>query len=307
MGINNYKDECQLVLEAADSIFFNKHTEMKLAICALLSGGHLLLEDVPGVGKTTLAFFLSHIFGLGASRIQCTNDLLPSDIIGSMVFKQSSESFDFKQGPLFGDIVLADELNRASPKTQSAFLQAMEEKRVNVDRKEFKLSENFLVIATQNPIEQVGTFPLPESQLDRFFISMSLGLPGRDFEKRILKSENIKQSIEKIVPVFDADSFLKLKLDVSRVGYTDELLDYILDLLAYGRNEIDHGYVLSPRSGKDLLRAAKAHAYISQRDYVSTEDVRFVAPGVLSHRLGGRRGRAYGLELSKKVLDAVSV
>lgn len=307
MEMKDYEKDCERVLKTADSIFYNKNKEMKLALCAMLSGRHLLLEDVPGVGKTTLAYFLSHIFGLDLSRIQCTNDLLPSDIIGTMIFKKSIEDFEFKKGPLFGDIILADELNRASPKTQSAFLQAMEEKCINIDRVEFGLSSNFLIIATQNPVEQVGTFPLPESQLDRFFMSLSLGFPSREFERKILKSNSIREEIKKISPVFNSKECLELRLRVEKVEYTEDLLDYVLDIISYGRNELENGYALSPRSGKDLLKAAKACAFLSQRSFVTPEDIRFVLPGVLSHRLGGKRGRGYGLEQSQKVLDAVSV
>lgn len=263
-----------------------KGRAVRLSVIALLTGGHILLEDIPGLGKTTLALALSGALGLSFGRIQCTSDLLPSDITGLSVFNREESRFKFIRGPIFNNIVLADEVNRAMPKTQSAMLEAMEERRVTVEGVTYPLPDPFLVIATQNPVEQVGTYPLPESQMDRFLIRTGIGYPPEEVEKSIIKYGSIRSDIKNISPIVRADDILAARQAVSDDVYISEkIVDYIFRIVALTR---DHPLILSgisTRGGISLAEAAKANAYLEGREYVVPEDVKAMAVPVGSHRL----------------------
>ena len=263
-----------------------KDKAVRLSLIALLTGGHILLEDIPGLGKTTLALALANVLGLSFGRIQCTSDLLPSDITGLSVFSREESSFKFIRGPIFNSIVLVDEVNRAMPKTQSAMLEAMEERRVTVEGVTYPLSEPFLVIATQNPLEQVGTYPLPESQLDRFTIRTGIGYPPEELEKSIIAYGSIRDDIQHIEPLVSADDILTARRAVKEsVFLSDKVTNYIFAIIAATRN---HSLLLSgisTRGGINMAEAARANAYLEGREHVVPEDVREVAVAVGSHRL----------------------
>jgi len=297
----------QNLLEQSRPILLGKERELKLAICCLLCDGHLLLEDVPGMGKTTLVYLLAKTIGIDLSRIQFTNDLLPSDILGINVFEKSSDEFRFIKGPIFGHLILADELNRASPKTQSALLQAMEERVVSIDGKNYPLNPPFLVIATQNPSYQLGTFPLPESQLDRFHMSLSLGFPSREDERKILQLHDIRQTIDSLGTGPGKEVFLAEQKRIHTVQVSDKILDYVLNLLEVGRRELENGTALSPRSGQDALMAAKAWAYIHEKEFVTANDVQEVLESVWGHRVGGSRGRQWGADHVKELIQKIKI
>jgi len=267
-----------------------KPEAIRLAVLAVLARGHVLIEDVPGVGKTTLASALARSLGLSFQRIQFTSDLLPSDIIGVSVFNQSRHQFEFVAGPLFANVLLADEINRASPKTQSALLEAMAEHRVSVDRQRYDLPDPFLVLATQNPLEYVGTFPLPESQLDRFLISMRIGYPPRADERELLQSGGVETTLEELQPALGADEFRGLQAEVARVRVADKVADYILSLAEATRRGGEFLLGVSTRGVQGLYRAAQALAFCEGRSFVVPDDVQRLAPAVLAHRLVLRQG-----------------
>lgn len=258
---------------------------MRLAICCLLARGHLLIEDIPGVGKTTLAQILARVLGLDFKRIQFTSDLLPADIIGISIYQPETRQFRFHAGPVFTQLILADEINRATPKTQSALLEAMEERQVTYDGASLKLPEPFFVVATQNPHYQVGTFPLPESQLDRFLMRIEMGYPGRSAERGLLKGGDRRDMLAAVQPALTGAQLLELQRQGERIHCSEALLDYIQDLLAASRESALFTRGLSPRAGLSLLRAARAWALLEGRDMVLPEDVQAVAPSVLGHRL----------------------
>jgi len=300
-------EKLESVITAANEILLGKKREVRLAFSSLIAGGHLLIEDVPGVGKTTLVYIFGKLLGLEVSRIQFTNDLLPGDILGSTIYSKETEEFVFKKGPIFGQLILADELNRATPKTQSALLQVMEESKVSIEGKEFPLEYPFLIIATQNPFFQVGTFALPESQLDRFFMSLTLDFPEREFERKILAQGSIAAQLESLSPMLSGSELRQIKGDIDKVTTSDALVDYILDLLEKGRSEVEEGAYLSPRAGKDLIQASKAWAYLEGRDHVLPEDVQVVAPNVLGHRVAGGKGVKYGQKEITNLISKVTV
>lgn len=283
-----------------------KEHQLKMAYIAVIARGHLLLEDTPGMGKTTLVHLVASLLGMRLSRIQFTNDLLPADIVGTSIFDQKSGDFSFKKGPLFGELILADELNRATPKTQSALLQAMEEHSVSVDGTTYQLSSKFLVMATQNPRGQFGTYPLPESQLDRFFMGLTLGLPEREGEKEILKQGDIRDKVAALSALPGQESFTELHNKARSVHLSEPLLDYVLDLLSYARLNFE-SFTLSPRAGKDLILAAQIHALLSDRTSVYPEDVQAVAPSVWSHRLGASAGLAQGVRWTQELIENVRI
>jgi MoxR-like ATPase len=285
-------------------VILGKPEAVKLALCCLLARGHLLIEDIPGVGKTTLAQALARTLGLELRRIQFTSDLLPSDVIGTTVYDRDRATFAFHQGPLFAQVVLADEINRATPKTQSALLEAMEEHQVSVDGRTHLLPAPFFVIATQNPSNQVGTFPLPESQLDRFLMRLRLGFPDRAAERDMLAGEDRRALIARMSPVVDAAALMRLQEARERVHVSDPLRDYLLDLVAATRDRSGRG--LSPRAGLALQRAAQAWALMDGRAMVLPEDLQAVVPAVMSHRLANESG-VDGNALARALIARVPV
>jgi len=268
-----------------NSVILGKPHQIDLCLCCLLGRGHLLIEDLPGMGKTILAHALANVLGLAFSRIQFTSDLLPADILGVTIFDAGSSSFTFHPGPIFSSIVLADEVNRASPKTQSALLEAMEERQVSIEGKVYPLPPSFFVIATQNPLEQAGTFPLPESQLDRFFMRISLGYPDRDAERELLEGEDRRRHLARLPAVIGEAELLQWQHRVNRVKTSPALLDYVQDLIENSRNPRRFRTGLSPRAGLDLVHAARSWALLQGREYVVPEDVQAILEPVAGHRL----------------------
>jgi MoxR-like ATPase len=296
-------------LTALETVILGKSAQVRLCLACLLARGHLLIEDVPGVGKTTLAHALAHVLGLAWQRVQFTSDLLPADVIGVSVFERTSQLFEFRKGPIFTQLLLADEINRASPRTQSALLEAMEERQVSADLTTYLLPEPFFVVATQNPHEEVGTFALPESQLDRFLMCVTLGYPDTDHERELLKSGSRRELLPQIAPALNAAALLRIQAAVRDVHVADALLDYTLALIARTRARADLKLGLSPRAGQGLIRAAQAWAYMQSRAAVMPEDVQAVLPAVVAHRLERREGldmRA-GSALTDEILKAVPV
>jgi MoxR-like ATPase len=295
-------------LAAVERIILGKPKQVRLCLACLLARGHLLIEDVPGVGKTTLAHALAHILGLAWQRVQFTSDLLPADIIGVSVFDRTTQQFHFKRGPLFTQLLLADEVNRASPRTQSALLEAMEERQVSVDLTTYRLPEPFFVVATQNPHEQLGTFALPESQLDRFLMCVSLGYPDAASERRLLQGEEPREQLEQTAAALDPAVILGMQQSVRQVYRSAPLLDYVQQLVEQTRTRSDLKLGLSPRAALGLVRAAQAHAFIAGRDAALPEDVQSVLPAVIAHRLERREAaRGADPDLAEELIRAVPV
>ncbi|MCL4776313.1 MAG: MoxR family ATPase [Gammaproteobacteria bacterium] len=272
-------------------VILGKQNEIRLAVTCLLAQGHLLIEDVPGVGKTLLARSLAAVLGLSFRRIQFTSDLLPADITGASVFDRSSGRFLFQPGPLFAQVILADEVNRATPKAQSALLEAMEEQQVSIDGVSHALPAPFFVIATQNPAQQIGTFPLPESQLDRFLLRIGLGYPAEPLERKLLRGEDRRQLLAGLRPVMGLEELAALREATRAVQVTDAVLDYVQALVRYTREAPQFELGLSPRAAVDLVAAARCWAMIAGHGGVYPEDVQAVFPAVAGHRLR-RRGDA---------------
>lgn len=272
-------------LASIATVIGGKDEQLKKSLACLFAGGHILFEDLPGTGKTSVAQALSKVLGLDYSRIQFTSDLLPSDVIGSVIFEQSSNSFSFQKGPVFTQLLLADEINRTTPKTQSALLEAMAEQQVTVDGKTYPLLQPFFVIATQNPQTQFGTFALPESQLDRFMLSLSLGYPDIESEKALLKGETGRSKLTVLQASFSAETINTIKLTVEKVHLSDALVDYVLRLVTQTREHAQLEYGISPRGALALTSAAKAWAFIHQRDYVIPEDIQALLMNAWQHRL----------------------
>tara|TARA_R110000868_G_scaffold106166_3_gene291295 strand:- start:318 stop:1235 length:918 start_codon:yes stop_codon:yes gene_type:complete len=265
-------------------ILIGKHLQVKLAITCLLANGHLLIEDLPGMGKTTLSHTLAKVLGFQYSRIQFTSDLLPADMLGINIFDNQAQTFQFHPGPIFSQLVLADEINRASPKTQSALLEAMEERQVSLDGITRALPSPFFVIGTQNPAYQAGTYPLPESQLDRFLMRIQLGYPDREAEKSMLQQQ-YNGDKPQVSEVMNYEQFVAAQHIAMGVHASDELLNYIIRLVTFSRESQQFANPLSPRATKALLSAAKSWAFINNRDYVIPEDVQAILPAVAEHRL----------------------
>nr|WP_294864421.1 AAA family ATPase [uncultured Pseudogulbenkiania sp.] len=268
-----------------NALLLGKSDAIKLALACLVARGHLLIEDVPGVGKTTLAQGLARVLGLDYRRVQFTSDLLPADIVGVNIFERETGTFRFHRGPVFAQVLLADEINRASPKVQSALLEAMEERQVSVDGETHPLPQPFFVIATQNPLEQVGTFPLPESQMDRFLMRIGLGYPPPQAERALLLGEERRRVMEELVPALEPLPLLQLQAQASRLIVSPALADYVLALLQATRQGRRFAQGLSPRAGLALVAAARAWALLEGRDYVLPDDVKAVFPAVAGHRL----------------------
>ena len=295
--------------ERIESVIKGKGNAVKMAIVALLSRGNLLLEDVPGVGKTTLAFTLAKATNCSFQRIQFTSDLLPTDIIGVNIYNPDTREFEFRKGPLFANIVLADEINRTNPKTQSALLEAMNERRVSVEGKTYILPEPFMVIATQNPIEYHGTFPLPESQLDRFMLHIKLGYPAPEYEKHIVLEQSRFEAIESMEPVISSTEIVEMQKEIDTVRIDDSLLDYLMAIITETRRNDNIRLGVSPRGGQFLVKVAKANAYHEGRDYVVPGDIKGPAPLVLGHRII-LKTRTYISDAEKvieEILDRVPV
>ncbi len=295
-------------LQQIETVIVGKPRQVRLALCCLLAGGHLLIEDLPGVGKTTLAHAMAGVFGLDFSRIQFTSDLLPADILGVSIYDPSSRKFSFHPGPIFAHCVLADEMNRATPKTQSALLEAMEERQVTIEGHTYPLKSPFFVIGTQNPLDQSGTFPLPESQLDRFTMRLSLGYPDTDAERRLLMGDSGARLLDRLEPVMDIPSLLRLQQQVEAIHASDALLDYLQALIAATRDRQRFIYGLSPRAALSLLSAARAWALMQGRAQVEPADLQTVLPAVASHRLQPVEERSRGSEaLVAELLEQVAI
>jgi MoxR-like ATPase len=273
------------LLDSANQIILGKPHKIRLAVCCLLARGHLLIEDLPGVGKTTLAFTLAKLLGMQYQRIQFTSDMLPADILGASIFDGENHQFTFHRGAIFNQMVLADEINRATPKTQSALLEAMEEHQVTIEGKTYLLPEPFFVIATQNPSFQIGTFPLPESQLDRFLMRIELGYPDYAAERALLMGESRHDLIAALPAKVSHEQLLAMQAAVTKVHCSSALLDYCQALVNYTRESTEFSCGLSPRGSLALLRAAKAWAFMDERDAVIPEDLQAVLAAVAGHRL----------------------
>ena len=273
------------ILAAANAVILGKSTQTRLALCCLLAKGHLLIEDLPGVGKTTLAHTLARVLGFKFSRIQFTSDMLPADILGVSIFDRESSHFQFLPGPVFSQVLLADEINRATPKTQSALLEAMEEGQVTTEGETRPLPEPFFVIATQNPSTQIGTFPLPESQLDRFLLRIELGYPDHDAERALLESGGRRKQLPTLASCLDPGELAAMLQDVAAVYSSSALLDYLQALVEATRQDARLVHGLSPRAALSLLAAARAWAFSDGRQMVLPEDVQAVLPAVARHRL----------------------
>ena len=301
----------RVALDAAiaqvNATVLGKHHEISLAFVCLLAEGHLLIEDLPGLGKTTLARAMAASLGLDFHRLQFTSDLLPSDILGVSVFDQSQQRFAFHPGPIFTQLLMADEINRAPPRTQSALLEAMAEHQITVDGVCHRLQQPFFVIATQNPVDLVGTFPLPDSQLDRFLLRIQLGYPDATAERAMLIGEDRRHLIEQAQPLLDAEQLLALRRAVSGIHASTALIDYIQALLAHSRRYPGVRVGLSPRAGLALLRAAKAHALLCGREHVLPEDVQRVFVEVSAHRLATEGHSGEHTALASAMLADVAV
>ena len=296
------------LLDQLNTVIVGKPTQIQDCVACLLAGGHLLIDDVPGVGKTTLAHALAHTFGLQFSRVQFTSDLMPSDLSGVSIYERGKEAFVFHPGPMFAQVLLADEINRASPKTQSALLEAMEEKQVTIEGETRALPQPFFVIATQNPLDQVGTYALPESQMDRFLMRISLGYPDRAAERELLQGGDRRAVVDQLPSLLSAQELAQLQAQVLTVHAAGPLLDYVQDLIAATRSGQWFLQGLSPRAGIAVVRAAKAQALLSGRDYVAPDDVQAILPQTIAHRLiaVGDSGRGT-LEQVRAMLAAVAL
>jgi MoxR-like ATPase len=297
------------VAAAVGSIILGKEHQIRLALACLLARGHLLIEDIPGVGKTTLAHALASSLGLGFQRIQFTSDMLPADILGVSVFNRDTAGFQFHPGPVFTQVVLADEVNRATPKAQSALLEAMEEQQVTIDGETRRLPEPFFVIATQNPSHLIGTFPLPESQLDRFLMRIELGYPDSDAERALLQGEDRRDLLAHLKPTMEAKALLELQREAQGVHTSSALLDYVQALVSHTRRSPDYAHGLSPRAALAVLHAARAWALMEDRRHVLPEDVQAVLPGVVGHRLvlAGDTNRVNGADVADRLIKQVPI
>lgn len=287
-------------------VVLGKEEQLKLALTCLMANGHLLIEDLPGMGKTTLAHALARVFQLDYRRVQFTSDMLPADILGVSVFDPNSREFTLREGPVFTQLLLADEINRATPKTQGALLEAMEERQVTLDGVTRELPRPFFVVATQNPSDQAGTFVLPESQLDRFLMRISLGYPAPEVEMALLAGGDLRDQARNLAPVISSEGLIKLSTMVAKVRTSHELLDYVQRLLDATRTDDRFVAGLSPRAGLGLLKAARAWALISGRDYVVPEDIQAVWAAVAEHRLSARQGGSVSA-MTQSLLQSVPV
>ncbi len=300
--------DIQPIIQQLQRVILGKEPQLKLALTCLLARGHLLIEDLPGVGKTTLSHALAITLGLNYSRIQFTSDLLPADILGGAIYEREQQRFHFHPGPIFAQLILADEINRATPKTQSALLEAMEEQQVSIEGETRPLPSPFFVIATQNPSNQMGTFALPESQLDRFLMRIKLGYPNAVAERQLLMGNSGRELLNSLSAVIDTTQLLALQHQVEKVTCSDALLDYLQALLHFSREAPYFINGLSPRSGLAMLQAAKAWAFIDGRDYLLPEDIQHVLPHVAGHRLLNKQdGSHYSQAALQALFTEVSI
>jgi MoxR-like ATPase len=294
-----------------ERVIFGKRLQVVLAVVGCLAEGHVLVEDVPGTGKTTLAKALARSLGLGFRRIQFTSDLLPSDVLGVSVHDAATGEFVFKPGPVFTHVVLADELNRTTPRTQSALLECMSDRRVSIDGRSHDLPRPFLVVATQNPLEFEGTYPLPESQLDRFLLRIAMGYPAREDERKVLRTRAMGEDVDRLEPVLTHEELLGLIALVRKVRVDPAIEDYVLTILSATRRGGKFALGLSTRAGVGLVRAAQAHALVSGRDYCLPDDVKRLAVPVLAHRIVpsavASESEAHGERLVSDLLDGIAV
>ena len=306
---NDHTALIEPVLEALGKIIVGKSEHLKLSVACLLARGHLLIEDVPGVGKTTLAHALAKALGLTYQRIQFTSDLLPADVLGVSVYQRESGRFEFHKGPIFSQLVLADEINRATPKAQSALLEAMEERQVTADGTTYRLPAPFFVVATRNPVHQIGTFPLPESQLDRFLMQIELGYPEPSEERQLLASGERRALVDQLQPALSLEALLRLQDQVPLVHVAEPLLDYVQAVLAYTRQSGEFVSGLSPRAGIALVRAAQSWALMSGHGGVHPEDVQAVLTSIVAHRLqpAETSSIARGAAIGAAIIEAVPV
>jgi MoxR-like ATPase len=297
------------VIHQAEQIILGKPQQIRLALTCLLARGHLLIEDLPGVGKTTLAHVLARTLGLQFQRIQFTSDLLPADILGVSVYQRDNGKFEFHPGPIFAQMILADEINRATPKAQSALLEAMEEQQVTIEGTTRALPAPFFVIATQNPAYQIGTFALPESQLDRFLMRIQMGYPDAHAERGLLSGVDRREIVAKLSPQMESSELLALQKRAREIFVSPALLDYVQAILRHTREEARYTHGLSPRAGLALLSAARAWALLDARDAVIPEDVQAVLPGVVSHRLQavGEYSKQNSGLLVRELIEAVAI
>ncbi len=305
----NMTQQIEKVVAQVGSIILGKESQIRLAIACLLARGHLLIEDIPGVGKTTLAHALATSLGMAFQRIQFTSDLLPADIIGVSIYNRDTGGFQFHAGPIFSQVVLADEVNRATPKAQSALLEAMEEHQVTTEGETRRLPEPFFVIATQNPSYQVGTFPLPESQLDRFLMRIHLGYPDGEAERALLQGEDRRDLLAALKPAMNTQELSELQLRAQQIHASGALLDYVQALAEHTRRAAEYVNGLSPRAALALLHAARAWALMAGRGHVVPEDVQTVLPVVVGHRLvpTGEVTRANGADIADRLLKQVAI
>ncbi len=300
-------EKLQQTVQQAAQIILGKEHQIRLAITCLLARGHLLIEDLPGMGKTTLAHLLAQILGLQFHRIQFTSDLLPADLLGVSVYDRERNGFVFHPGPIFSQVILADEINRATPKAQSALLEAMEEHQVTAEGETRKLPEPFFVIATQNPSHQVGTFPLPESQLDRFLLRIELGYPERQAERALLTGQDRRDMLAQLSPLLDTAGLAALQAEVSGIHLSDALVDYVQALIAATRQSARFSLGLSPRGGISLIRSAQAWALLHGRRSVVPEDIQAVFVAVAGHRLRPVSGNESGSAAAQALIGSVAI
>jgi len=291
-------------LAQLNQIILGKEKETKLALCCVLAQGHLLIEDIPGMGKTTLSHALARTLGLKYKRAQFTSDMLPADIIGGNIFDKNSGKLLFQRGPIFSNIVLADEINRAPPKTQSAMLEAMEEKRVSIDGRTRDLASPFVVIATQNPVEQSGTYPLPESQLDRFMMRISLGYPSEEDEKALLTGKSRTTLLESVSSLLNEEQVIALQEMSQSIQVPDKVIDYVFRLAKFSR-ELERQHGLSPRANLSLIAAARAWAFLNHRETVIPDDIQDVFPYICDHRMPHSHSQSQ--KISNKILNSVDI
>src|SRR3954462_13195092 len=297
----------QRVVQQAGRVILGKEPQIRLALACLLARGHLLIEDLPGVGKTTLAHVLAKLLGLNFHRVQFTSDMLPADIIGVSVYERDSATFKFHPGPIFSQLILADEVNRATPKTQSALLEAMEEHQVTAEGETRKLPEPFFVIATQNPSHQVGTFALPESQLDRFTMRIELGYPDRSAERALLTGTDRRDLLATLEPSMTPAELIELQANVQKIHVAPALLDYVQAIVEHTRRSPDYVAGLSPRAALTIVHTARAWAMLEGRDKVIPEDVQAILPGVAAHRLRPAHDSQRRIDVGAQLLAAVPI